>query len=190
MGAPYIVPLCPRRVPAAVCPRSLPVSMCAVGLSECASSVGTSPKAAMICTPSDISCERRKAARGKYHRYVFAVPLCLRKMRCRCALGACRCRCRAVGPSERGSSVGTSPKAAMTYTRLEISCKGLAAAMVVIFRTHLTSAAMSWETIPAGNSAPSESCRLDDVTKNPPPPDCRGLTGRCTQSSSNDLHAP
>ena len=78
----------------------------------------------------------------------------------------------------------------MTCTRPEMSCKGLSAAMVVIFRTRPTSAAMSWETIPAGNSAPSENCRLDDVTKDPPHPDFRGLTGRRTYSSGNDLHAP
>ena len=53
------------------------MSVCAVGLSECASSVGTSPKAAMTCTPSDMSCERRKAVRGNYHGralYSAAMP--------------------------------------------------------------------------------------------------------------------
>ena len=39
----------------------------------------------------------------------------------------------------------------MTCTRPEMSCKGLSAAMVIIFRTRPTSAALSRETTPGGD---------------------------------------
>ena len=81
-------------------------------------------------------------------------------------------------------------RAAMTCTRPEMSCKGFSAAMVIIFRTRPTSAAMNWETTPRGDRTPRRVAGSMMLIENPPHPDFWGLTGRRTYSSGNDLHAP
>ena len=75
MGALYIVLLCPREMRCRCVPWSRRNVVHRSELSQIAAM-----KAAMTCTPFDMNCERQKAAGGKYHRCVFAVPLCPRRV--------------------------------------------------------------------------------------------------------------